>query len=90
MPKYDVKCEECGWEDEIEHSMHDNHPPCECSGKLKTIFKSSQPIRFRGEGWTPKFRNKKQQQDYSKGRMNERKQSLRNKESIHGMDEHND
>ena len=111
--KYDVKCEKCGWEGEIEHSINEEHPSCKqitkklqqkglskprcaspstlrCKGKLTTQFKTAPPIRFKGEGWTPKFRNQKEQQQYSKGRIEERKQNLRAGGGIHDMDEHRD
>ena len=95
---YDVKCDKCGFESEIEHSIVEDHPECnqkdeesnECGGELITQFNSPPPVRFIGDGWTPKFRTPSQQRSYSKGRMTERKQSLKEGGSIHSMDENRD
>lgn len=40
MPRYDVKCEACGKELEVEHGINDSHPKCECGGEHKTLFNS--------------------------------------------------
>jgi len=47
MPTYCVRCEWCGWRGEIQHSIHEEHPPCDrlvdfrgvavtCGGILET------------------------------------------------------
>ncbi len=40
MPRYDVQCEACGKQLEIEHGINDSHPKCECGGVNKTLFNS--------------------------------------------------
>ncbi len=91
MPTYDVKCEKCDVIYEIKHSIVKDHPSCfDCGSELKTVFLSAPPVRFRGDGWTPRYSNIKDQRNYSKGRIEERKQSLREGGSINEPDDFND
>ena len=61
-----------------------------CDGELVTQFKQAPAIRFIGEGWESNDRNIKDQQQYSAGRMKERKQNLKDGGGISDMDGHKD
>lgn len=55
MPKFDVKCEVCGLENEITRKISEDNPPCnQCGGKTKTFFPMGTKLnntQFKGKGW---------------------------------------
>lgn len=61
MPKYDYKCQGCGYTEEVEHSINADTSmmalsSCwgetygHCSGGMRKVF-SATPAVFRGTGW---------------------------------------
>lgn len=62
MPKYDYKCNICGYVEEIEHSIHEDLGgetclgPGECDGELNKVF-TSPAAHFKGQGWGAVYRN---------------------------------
>lgn len=41
MPVYDVRCESCGWEEEIRRKSTEDNPPCgKCGGLVRVVWKT--------------------------------------------------
>jgi len=52
MPRYDMKCRECGKEKEVVCSVEDlDNQICECGGKLFVIFKKAPTLSI----WKPTY-----------------------------------
>lgn len=58
--KYDVRCDNCGHIDTVNHSISEDHPPCvKCNGVLKTYFPLGTKLtntQFKGSGWADEGR----------------------------------
>lgn len=68
MPRYDYKCNCCGYTTEVEHSMSEDYngddclkPPYDfhgvdiydCDGEMYRVFQAT-PAHFKGQGWANK------------------------------------
>ena len=58
MPVYLYRCEICGKEFEIKHSIKEeprkHEPHGDCNGKLKRLIAGGTLFQLKGGGWTPK------------------------------------
>ena len=60
MPIYEYECKKCEYTFEELQSIHDKAltkcPECGAKKSLKKLISTS-AIKFKGDGWTPKFHN---------------------------------